>query len=88
MKLSRKKVIKMLLSGTLALPAGLLLFLGSMFIHLKLYKYLNPSAVTEMGHNINFDRQVEVHFFIAVPLFYFLCTWLIFRVLSKRGKNA
>jgi hypothetical protein len=82
------KPLKIIISGLLAVPAALITFLGSLFLHLKIYKIIYPNRDTEFGHNLYFDQQVEIHFYIAVPVFYFVFLLLGWHLLNKRDRNA
>ncbi len=81
------KAIKIIASGLIAAPIALGLFLGSSLIHLQIYKAINPTKDTEYGHNYYFDQQLEIHFYIAIPVFFVASSWLIYRLFKRGLKN-
>lgn len=83
-----RKIIKAIIAGILSIPSALILFFGTLFIHLKIYQYLNSNEVTEIDHNAYLEAQVETHFMVATPIFYILCFWLIWRLFNRNITNA
>ena len=83
-----RQTIKPAAAVLLALPLTVALVFGTMLIHLQIYRFLNPGAITEMGHNYEFDRQVEIHFWLATPLFFVISAWVWWKIIDRKAKNA
>lgn len=81
--MSLKPVFKSIFILITAAPLSLLTFKLTSQIHVMIYKAIYPMRNTEWDHNIYFDPQISLHFFIGVPLFYGLFVFLLYKGVKK-----
>lgn len=88
MAINTRKIFKAISAALLSVFSTLILIFGTLFCHLKIYHYLFPNEVTEIDHNIYLESQVEIHFLIAIPVFYLLSFWFIWSMFNRRVEST
>jgi hypothetical protein len=63
----------------LTLVAATLVFLLTLYVHLRIYGALHPGETTEVDHNANLEHAVSIHFRVGYPLLLAIFGWLSWR---------